>query len=110
MLATENVPAVTDAAFAADVLTSPVPVLVDFTAEWCPGCRMIAPVLEQVAAERRGDLRIVSLDVDRNPETRAAYGVLTIPALVLFKSGEPVLTLIGARSKRRLLAELADVL
>jgi len=101
---------VTDATFAAEVLSSPLPVLVDFTADWCPPCRMIAPVLDEVAAERGDELKVVSLNVDENPETQAAYGVLAMPTLMLFRGGEPVRTIVGARPKRRLLNELADVL
>jgi thioredoxin 1 len=108
--AAHAVQSVTDATFAAEVLSSPLPVLVDFTADWCPPCRMIAPVLAEVAAERGDELKVVSLNVDENPETQAAYGVLAMPTLMLFRAGEPVRTLVGARPKRRLLNELADVL
>ena len=101
---------VTDDTFAYAVLSSPLPVLVDFTADWCPGCRMIAPVLAQIAAENGERLRIVSLNADHNPHTAAAYGVLALPTLMVFRTGEPVLSLVGARSKHRLLRELADVL
>lgn len=107
---THAVRSVTDATFAVEVLSSSLPVLVDFTADWCPPCRMIAPVLDQVAAERGDELKVVSLNVDENPETQAAYGVLAMPTLMLFRGGEPVRTLVGARPKRRLLNELADVL
>lgn len=107
---TATVAAVTDDDFAAEVLASPIPVLVDFTADWCPPCRMIAPVLEAIAAERAGELRVVSLNVDHNPGTTAAYGVLSMPTLMLFRAGEPVKALVGASSKLRLLQELADVL
>jgi thioredoxin 1 len=98
---------VTDATFASEVLTSDRPVLVDFTAHWCGPCRMIAPVLAEIAEEEVDRLRIVTLDVDVNPQTRAEYNVMSMPTLVLFRSGEPVLSIVGARSKRRLLNELA---
>lgn len=101
---------VTDDTFADAVLSSALPVLVDFTADWCPGCRMIAPVLAQIAAENGERLRIVSLNADHNPHTAAADGVLALPTLMVFRAGEPVLSLVGARSKHCLLRELADVL
>ncbi|GAA5004552.1 thioredoxin [Kitasatospora paranensis] len=101
---------VTDATFAAEVLGADGPVLVDFTADWCPPCRMLAPVLTEVAREEAGRLRIVQLNVDTNPETQAAYGVLSMPTLVVFRGGEPVKTMVGARAKAKLLRELADVL
>lgn len=103
------VPEITDATFAEQVLTSDLPVLVEFTADWCPPCRMIAPVLAQIAAEEAGRLRVLSIDVDHNPQSQAAYGVLSMPTMILFRNGEPVKTLVGARSKHRLLQELADV-
>jgi thioredoxin 1 len=105
-----TVDTVTDATFAAEVLRSELPVLVEFTASWCPPCRMIAPVLAQIAAEEAGRLRIVALDVDTDPATTAAYGVLSMPTLMLFRAGEPVKSLVGARPKRRLMEELSDVL
>ncbi|MGK5546460.1 thioredoxin [Streptomyces sp. URMC 127] len=101
---------VTDATFAAEVLDEQLPVLVDFTASWCPPCRMIEPVLAGLAAEEAGRLKIVRLDVDANPQTQAAYGVLSMPTLILFRGGERVTTLVGARSKARLLRDLAGAL
>ncbi|WP_030273111.1 thioredoxin [Streptomyces sp. NRRL B-24484] len=101
---------VTDDTFAAEVLAADGPVLVDFTAAWCPPCRMIAPVLADVAREEADRLRVVQLDVDTNPETQARYGVLSMPTLMVFRGGEPVKSLVGARAKARLLRELADVL
>lgn len=101
---------VTDATFADEVLASHKPVLVDFTAAWCPGCRMIAPVLAQISVEHEDSLRVVTLDVDYNSQIPAAYGVLAIPALMVFRDGEPVKSLVGALSKHRLLKELAEIL
>jgi thioredoxin 1 len=106
MVHIEGVAAVTDETFAAEVLGSDIPVLVDFTADWCPPCRMIAPVLSQVAGEQQGRLKVVSLDVDTNPVTQAAYGVLSMPTLIVFQGGEPVKSLVGARPKRKLMQEL----
>jgi len=99
-------PTTTDDRFAADVLTSPTPVLVDFTAQWCGPCRMVAPVLEQIAADEAARLRVVSLDVDANPATSAAYGVLGMPTLGLFVGGELVTTVVGARPRTAILRAL----
>ena len=104
-----QIPTVTDDAFAAEVLESELPVLVDFTAAWCPPCRVMKPVLAELAGERE-DLRVVQLDVDADQATAARYGVLSMPTFILFRAGEPVLRLVGARPRRRLEAELAEVL
>jgi thioredoxin 1 len=100
-------PTVTDDAFQAEVLESDLPVLVDFTASWCPPCRVMKPVLGELAAETPG-LRIVQLDVDEHQQTAARYGVLSMPTFVLFRHGAPVLRLVGARPKARLRGELAE--
>jgi thioredoxin 1 len=102
-------PDVTDSNFQAEVIESETPVLVDFWAPWCGPCRVVGPVLEEIAAER-DDLRIVKLNTDENPETAAAFQVLSIPTLILFKAGEPAKKIIGAYPKRKLEAELEPVL
>lgn len=101
---------VTDADFATQVIGSELPVLVEFTADWCPPCRQMGPVLRALAAEEGERLKVVQLDVDTNPETTNAYKVLSMPTFMVFRGGEPVKAMVGARPKRRLLAELEDVL
>ncbi|MGC9498153.1 thioredoxin family protein [Streptomyces sp. WG7] len=101
---------VTDADFAAEVIEAELPVLVEFTADWCPPCRQMAPVLSALAEEEGDRLRVVQLNVDRNPATTNAYKVLSMPTFMVFRGGEPVKSMVGARPKRRLLEELSDVL
>uniref|UniRef100_A0AAU2W2I8 Thioredoxin n=1 Tax=Streptomyces sp. NBC_00008 TaxID=2903610 RepID=A0AAU2W2I8_9ACTN len=101
---------VTDETFDAEVLGASLPVLVEFTAEWCGPCRQLAPVLGAIAAEESGRVRIVQIDVDRNPGITSRYAVLSMPTLMVFRSGEPVKSMVGARPKRRLLQELEEVL
>ena len=98
--------AVTDSTFAQDVLTSDVPVLVDFWAEWCAPCRMIAPILEQIANEQAGALKIAKLDVDANPRVQGQFGVQGIPTLILFKGGQPVERIVGFLPKPALMGRL----
>jgi len=101
---------VTDEDFTAEVIRSDLPVLVEFTADWCPPCRQMAPVLRALATEEADRLKVVQLNVDSNPETTNAYKVLSMPTFMVFRGGEPVRSMVGARPKRRLLEELADVL
>jgi thioredoxin 1 len=101
---------VTDENFAAEVIGAELPVLVEFTADWCPPCRQMGPVLRALAAEEADRLKVVQLNVDQNPETTNAYRVLSMPTFMVFRSGEPVKAMVGARPKRRLLEELADVI
>lgn len=99
-------PTTTDATFAADVLAADVPVLVEFTAVWCPPCRMIAPVLARIAAANAGRLRVVALDVDDNPVTTRTYGVLGMPTLSLFVDGRVVASVTGARPEAAIMQVL----
>ena len=101
---------VSDDSFSDDVLKSSTPVLVDFWATWCGPCRMVAPVLEEIAAEKSGQLTVAKLDVDANPNTARDFQVISIPTMILFKDGEAVKRIVGAKGKAALLRELSDVL
>jgi len=100
---------VTDTNFQAEVLESEQPVLVDFWAPWCGPCRVVAPVLEEIAGER-DDLKIVKLNTDENPQVSAQFQVLSIPTLILFRGGQPVKKVVGAYPKRKLVQELEPAL
>ncbi len=103
---TTALPTTTDGTFAADVLAGATPVLVEFTATWCPPCRMIAPVLARIAEEQASRLRVLALDVDENPETTRRYGVMGMPTLALFVRGELVTTVVGARPQAMIMQTL----
>ena len=100
---------VNDASFADDVLMSDKPVVVDFWAEWCGPCKMIAPILEEIATENDG-IVIAKLNVDENPQTAASYGITSIPTMNVYSGGQVVKTIIGAKPKAALLADLAEYL
>jgi thioredoxin 1 len=106
----DNTIAVTDDSFSQDVLSADGPVLVDFWATWCAPCRMVAPVLEEIAGEKAGELKVAKIDIDANPGTARDFQVVSIPTMILFKGGEPVKRIVGAKSKAALLREIGDAL
>jgi thioredoxin 1 len=101
-----NAVAVTEQNFSQEVLKSPIPVLVDFWAAWCAPCRAIAPMVEQIAIEYAGKLKVVKLDVDSNNDIAGQYSVLNIPTLILFKGGNPVERVVGVRPKPELISRI----
>jgi thioredoxin len=101
-----NAVAVNEGSFDKEVLESTVPVLVDFWAAWCGPCRAIAPIVEQIAAEHAGSLKVVKLDVDENGEVSIRYGVMNIPTLLLFKGGKVVERIVGAMPKPALMSRI----
>ena len=98
----ENIVHVSDATFDTEVLNSDIPVLVDFWAEWCGPCKMIAPVLEEIAGEFEGKLKVCKVDVDANPDIPPKFGIRGIPTLIVFKGGNAEATKVGALSKTQL--------
>jgi thioredoxin 1 len=100
----EHIHYVTDASFKSDVLESPIPVLVDYWAEWCGPCKMIAPILDEVAKDYSGRMKVAKLNIDENPKTPGEYGIRGIPTLILFKDGNVEATKVGALSKSQLTA------
>lgn len=100
----ENIVQLTDTSFEQDVLKSDTPVLVDYWAEWCAPCKMIAPTLQEIAGEYAGKLKVAKLNIDENPDTPPRYGIRGIPTLMIFKDGEVEATKVGAVSKSQLVA------
>ena len=101
---------ITDVNFAAEILRSEVPVLVDFWAPWCGPCRRVSPVVEEIASERADSLKVVKLNIDENQQTAVKFNVMSIPTLMLFKNGEVAKTVIGAYPKRKIEDELEPAL
>ena len=106
----KNTVDVTDATFRDDVLASDKTVLVDFWAEWCGPCKMVAPVLDEIAGENKEKLTVAKLDIDRNPAAARDYQVMSIPTMIVFQNGKPVKQIVGAKPKAALLRDLADYL
>jgi thioredoxin 1 len=105
-----NTKAVTDETFADDVLTSDKPVLVDFWAEWCGPCKMVAPVLEEIAEQHSEKIRVVKLNIDENPQAVRDYQILSIPTMSVFSGGKVVKSIIGAKPKSAILSDLSEYL
>jgi thioredoxin 1 len=101
-----NTKTVTDATFAADVLQSDKPVLVDFWAEWCGPCKMVAPVLEEIAGEHGDKLQVVKLNIDENPNAARDYQIMSIPTMAVFQGGQMVKSIVGAKPKAAILRDL----
>jgi thioredoxin 1 len=106
----KNTVDVTDATFENDVLNSGKTVLVDFWATWCGPCKMVAPVLDEIAGEHKDSLTVAKLDIDANGKTAQEYQVMSIPTMILFQDGKPVKTIVGAKPKAALLNDLSDYL
>ena len=106
----EHTTQLTDATFDETIKAADGPVLVDFWAEWCGPCKMIAPILDEIAAEQAGKVKVVKLNVDENQETARRFDVMSIPTLIVFKDGQPAKKMIGAKGKGALLEDLAEFL
>ena len=106
----ENIIHVSDDSFEQEVLQSEKPVLIDYWAEWCGPCKMIAPILEEIASEQTGSLRVAKVNVDEAPDLARRFEVMSIPTLILFDGGLPAKRLVGAKGKPQLLEELAGYL
>ena len=104
----EGITTLTDATFDEEIAAATEPVVVDFWAEWCGPCKMIAPVLEEIAAEHAGKVRIAKLNIDEHPAAARRFDVMSIPTLIVFQDGQPAKRLVGAKPKGALLEELSD--
>lgn len=106
----ENMSTLSDATFDEEIASSDEPVLVDFWAEWCGPCKMIAPVLDEIASENKGKIKIAKLNVDDNPDIARRFEVMSIPTMIVFKDGQPAKRMVGAKGKGQLLQELSEFL
>jgi thioredoxin 1 len=106
----EHVTTLTDATFDEEIAGSAAPILVDFWAEWCGPCKTVAPILDEIANENAGKLRVGKLNIDDNPELAQRYGVMSIPTMIVFRDGEPAKRMVGAKGKGQLLQELSEFL
>jgi thioredoxin 1 len=109
-MGSEAATSTTATTFASDVLASPIPVIVDFWAPWCGPCRMLSPILDDIAADRSETLTVAKVNIDENPDLAETYGVMSVPTLMVFSEGQPVHTVVGSKPKAALLRELADFL
>ena len=106
----EGITTLTDATFDEEIAAATEPIVVDFWAEWCGPCKMIAPVLEEIAAEHAGKVRIAKLNIDEHPGAARRFDVMSIPTLIVFKDGQPAKRVVGAKPKGALLEELSEFL
>jgi len=104
------IPTLTDTTFDEEIASADLPVVVDFWAEWCGPCKMIAPILDEVAGEHAEKLRVVKVNVDDSPDVARRFDIMSIPTLIVFNEGQPVKRMLGAKGKGQLLQELADFL
>ena len=105
-----SAPSVSTQDWTSEVLEADKPVLVDFWAEWCGPCKMVSPIVEEIASENSEKLKVVKLNVDDNPDTAREYGIMSIPTLLVFKGGRPDKRIVGAKGKAALLSDLSDYL